>query len=61
MFDTLKLDRDKELSKQREQTLKKEWNSGRTRNRNNHRNDDMPDLNTAQEERIISFSDFDYE
>ena len=60
MFETLRLNRQREESKQRETRLMEEWSLGRSRNRNKF-DENMPDLATAEEERIITCTDFDYE
>ena len=60
MFERLKLDRGKEESRKRETQLMEEWGSGRSGNRSNL-DQDMPNLITAQEQPIITCTDFDYE
>ena len=60
MFNTLKLERTKEVSKERENSLMQEWSTGR-KGGGYYADSDMPDLASAQEERVVSASDFDYE
>ena len=60
IFNTLKLERNKETSKERENMLMQEWSAGR-KGDGYYADSEMPDLASAQEETVISASDFDYE
>ena len=62
IFKAVKLERQRETSKDREKKLMEEWNeSGRRGNRRSRGGDEMDDLRAAEEEKFVSMSDFDFE
>ena len=61
IFERLKLDREKEESKLREKELMEDWCSRTTGRRGNHLVEEMPGLTDAEDIRVVTCTDFDYE